>query len=205
MARATLAPLISSVRVLINDTLPVGSGQIFTDDVIQSVLDEGRLDVVNGSLLPKPTYVGSGLQYLDYYSDMGGWEDGAVLKQNLSIIVTPSAIEPIAGHFQFAANTFPPVFITGKLFDRYRAAADLLERLAAQWVLSYSMTVDGQSLQRNQATRSILLLVKEYRRKQRPRAITVKRSDFAGSVGEDDALSLAPRNIDYYSSGSKNG
>jgi hypothetical protein len=205
-ARSTMLPLIASIRVLINDLLPIGSGQIFSDQVIQDVLDEGRLDVVNGSLSPKATYSGSGLQYLDYYSDMGGgWEDGMVLKQNLSIVVTPSAIEPIAGHFQFAANTFPPVYITGILHDRYRAAADLLERLTAQWVLSYSMTVDGQSLQRNQATRSILLLVKEYRRKQRPRTITVKRGDFAGSGGEDDALSLAPRNIDYYSSGSKQG
>jgi hypothetical protein len=204
-ARATLAPLISSVRVLVNDTLPVGNGQIFTDDVIQSVLDEGREDITNRALTPRPTYANSGMQYLDYYSDLGGWEDGMVLKQNLSIVVTPSAIEPIAGHFQFAANTFPPVYITGLLHDRYRAAADLLERLAAQWVLSYSMTVDGQSLQRGQPVRALLLLAKSYRTKQRPRTITMKRGDFAGAGGEDDALSLAPRNIDYYASGSKNG
>lgn len=204
-ARSTMLPLIQSIRVLINDLLPVGSGQIFSDDVIQDVLDEGRLDVVNGSLTPKATYSGSGLQYLDYYSDGGGWEDGMILKQYLTVIVTPSLIEPIAGHFQFAANIFPPVYISGKQFDRYRAAADLLERLSAQWVLSYSMTVDGQSLQRNQATRSILLLAKEYRRKQRPRTITMKRADLAGTSEDDNALSLAPRNIDYYASGSPQG
>jgi hypothetical protein len=205
MARATLATLIASIRVLINDTLPSGNGQIFTDDVIQSVLDEGRLDVVNGSLTPKATYSGSGLQYLDYYSELGSWEDGYVIKQYLTVVVTPSVLEPIAGHFGFSANVYPPCYITGIIHDRYRAAADLLERLAAQWVLSYSMTVDGQSLQRNQATRSILLLAKSYRMKQRPKTITMKRGDFAGAGGEDDALSLAPRNIDYYSSGSKQG
>src|ERR1700726_2352559 len=204
-ARSTMLSLIQSVRVLINDLLPIGSGQIFSDQTIQDVVDEGRLDVVNKSLTPKATYAGSGLQYLDYYSDLGGWEDGMVLKQNLSIVVTPSAIEPIAGHFQFASNTFPPVYITGLLHDRYRAAADLLERLAAQWVLSYSITVDGQSLQRGQPVRALLLLAKEYRRKQRPRTITMKRGDFAGAGGEDDALSLAPRNIDYYASGSPQG
>jgi len=205
-ARATLASLISSVRVLINDTLPIGSGQIFTDQQIQDVLDEGREDVTNKSLTPRPTFSGSTIQYLDYYSEGGGgWEDGYIIKQYLTVLVTPSVLEPIAGHFQFAANVFPPCFITGLRHDRYRAAADLLERLAAQWVLSYSITVDGQSLQRNQATRSILLLAKEYRRKQRPRTITVKRGDFAGSGGEDDALSLAPRNIDYYASGSPQG
>src|SRR2546430_14745374 len=130
-ARTTLASLISSVRVLINDTLPIGSGQIFTDQQIADVLDESRLDVVNASLIPKATYSGSGLQYLDYYSDLGGWEDGMILKQYLTVVVTPSAIEPIVGHFQFASNVYPPVYITGKQFDRYRAAADLLERLAA--------------------------------------------------------------------------
>src|SRR5712672_356169 len=203
-ARSTMLPLIASIRVLINDLLPIGSGQIFSDQTIQDVLDESRLDVINGSLVPKETYSVSGLQYLDYYSDLGGWEDGMVLKQYLSVVVTPSAVEPIAGHFQFAANVYPPVFITGHLFDRYRAAADLLERLTAQWVLSYSMTVDGQSLQRNQATRSILLLAKQYRMKQRPRTITMKRGDLAGS-SQDSSLSLEPRNIDYYSSGSKQG
>ncbi|SRR6266550_1705964 len=204
-ARSTMLPLIASVRVLINDLLPSGNGQIFTDQQIQDVLDEGREDITNRALTPRPTYVGSGLQYLDYYSDLGGWEDGMVLKQYLTVVVTPSAIEPIAGHFQFSANVYPPVYITGLLHDRYRAASDLLERLAAQWVLSYSMTVDGQSLQRGQPVRALLLLAKEYKRKQRPRAITMKRGDFAGSGGEDDALSLAPRNIDYYSSGSKQG
>lgn len=206
MARATLAPLIASVRTLINDTLPAGNGQIFTDQQIADVLDEGRIDITNHSLRSRPTFSGSTVQYLDYYSDLGGgWEDGMVLKQYLTVPVTPSLIEPIAGHFQFSTNVFPPVFITGLLHDRYRAAADLLERLAAQWVLSYSITVDGQSLQRNQATRSILLLAKEYRRKQRPKTITMKRSDFAGGDGEDNALSLAPRNIDYYASGTKQG
>lgn len=204
MARATLAPLIASVRTLINDTLPVGNGQIFTDDQIQSVMDEGRIDITNHSLKPRPTFSGSTVQYLDYYSEpwLANWEDGMVLKQYLTVPVTPSVIEPIAGHFQFAANVFPPVFISGLSHDVYRAAADLLERMAAQWVLSYSITVDGQSLQRNQATRSILLLAKEYRRKQRPRTIPVKRKDLSGSSG-DNTDPTAPTNLDYYSSGTK--
>jgi hypothetical protein len=203
--RSSMSALIKSVRVLINDTLPVGNGQIFDDQTIQDVLDEGRLDITNHPLESRPTFSGSTVQYLDYYSDLGGgFEDGMVLKQYLTVSVTPSLIEPIPGHFQFASNVFPPVFITGKNYDVYRASADLLERLAAQWILSYSIVVDGQSLQRNQATRSILLLVKEYRRKQRPRTITIKRGDVSGSQG-DNADPTAPTNLDYYSSGSPQG
>ena len=204
--RSTMSDLISSVRVLINDILPVGNGQIFTDQIIQDVMDESREDITNRALTPRPTYSGSGLQYLDYYSDFGGgFENGMILRQYLTVVVTPSLIEPIAGHFQFAANVFPPVFITGLLHDRYKAASDLLERLAAQWALSYNMTVDGQNLQRGQAVTNLLNLAKSYRMKQRPKTITMRRGDFAGANGEDDALSLAPRNIDYYASGSPQG
>lgn len=198
-----MSALIKSVRVLINDMLPVGNGQIFDDQTIQDVLDEGRIDITNHSLTPKPTFSGSTVQYLDYYSDLGGgWEDGVVLKQYLTVTVTPSLIEPIAGHFQFSANVFPPVFITGILHDRYRAAADLLERMAAQWALSYNITVDSQNLQRGQVVGNLQALARTYRMKQRPRTLSLKRSDLSGSQG-DNTDPTAPTNLDYYSSGTK--
>lgn len=208
--RSTLAPLIASVRTLINDTLPVGNGQVFTDQQIQDVLDEGRIDITNHSLEPRPTFSGSTVQYLDYYSDLGGgWEDGYILKQYLTVIVTPTTLEPITGHFGFAANVFPPVFITGILHDRYRASADLLERMAAQWAMSYNMTVDGQNLQRGQVTANLQNLAKTYRRKQRPKTIAIKRGDLVGASGDNanplNPVSIGPTNIDYMSSGSKNG
>jgi hypothetical protein len=194
--RSTMASLISSVRVLIND--PSGASQTFDDQTIQDVMDESRLDILNGSLIAKPTFSGSSIQYLDYFSENGGWEDGMVLKQYLTVVVTPSAIEPIAGHFVFSATTLPPVFITGKIFDRYRAAADLLERWAAKWALAYSFSSDGQSFQRHQASLALLALAKQYRMKQRPRMSSVVRTDLSGGVNE---LSLQPTALDYMSSG----
>lgn len=197
--RSTMAALISSVRVLINDLSPAGSGQIFSDQIIQDVLDEGREDVKNMPLIPKPTFSGSTIQYVDYWSEFGGWEDGMILKQYLTVVVTPSLIEPIAGHFQFSSNTWPPVYISGSLHDRYRAAADLLERLAAQWVLSYNMTVDSQNLQRGQVVNNLQALARTYRMKQRPRTITLK-TNITGN--KDTGISLAPSELDYMSSGS---
>lgn len=201
-----MSALIQRVRILINDTLPVGNGQIFDDQTIQDVMDEGRLDITNHSLRSRPTFSGSTVQYLDYYSEPGlaNWEDGMVLKQYLTVVVTPSVIEPIAGHFQFSANVFPPVFISGLSHDVYRSAADLLERMAAQWALSYDMVVDSQNLQRGQVVNNLQTLAKTYRRKQRPRTLSIKRSDLSGSQG-DNTDPLAPTNIDYYSSGSPQG
>lgn len=198
MARSSMAALIARERILINDTLPLGNGQIFTDDVIQSVLDEGREDIVNMALRYEPTYSGSTIQYLNYYSDVGGWESDYILKQYMTTTVTPSSVEEITGHFVFASSTLPPVYITGKRYDVYRSAADLLERRIALVALDYDVTVGGQTFRRSQSSEMLEKLVKSYRMKQRPRSITMKRSDLNGSQSE---LSLGPTALDYMASG----
>src|SRR5258708_34680155 len=136
--------LIVRMRLLIHDTPPAGSGQVFADQDGQNVVDESRLDLYNQPLVPQWTYSGSTPQVLDYFapSQWGDWEDDIVLKQYLTGVVTPSATDDIVGHWTFAASTLPPVFITGKTFDIYRAAADLLARLAAQVMLRIEATAD---------------------------------------------------------------
>jgi len=194
MVRSTMAALIARVRLLIND--PAGQTQQFSDQEIQDVLDEGRRDMSNMALKPNPTYVASSITYLDYYAHLGSWEDNVVLKQYLTVPVTPALSEPVNGHWQFAENTLPPVYLTGSTFDIYRSAADLLERLAARWVLSYNVSVDGQSLQRSQVATALQNLAHTYRLKQRPRVIDVRRSDLINEVP-----ALAATDIDYLASG----
>src|SRR5882757_9447673 len=189
-ARTSMAALISRVRLLINDTLLVGNGQVFDDDTIQGVLDEGRDDIVNKALKPVPTYSGSAIQYLDYYSEYGGWESDYVLKQYMTVVVTPSSVEPIVGVFTFSTSIFPGVYITGKQHDVYRASADLL--------------VGGQQFKRSQAADLLLNLARSYRMKQRPKSILMTRSDIK-SNGEDGELSLKATAIDYMASGNGNG
>lgn len=196
--RSSMAALIASVRTLIND--PAGASQIFDDQTVQDVLDEGREDIVNMVLIPKPTFTGATIQFLNYYSDVGGWEDDYVLKQYLVNVVTPSSVEPIAGHFVFAATTLPPIYITGKLHDRYRGAADLLERMAARWALSYNVTVDGQTLHREGASTQLLKLAQTYRMKQRAKGITLTRTDVR-SASNLAGAGLGPLEIDYMASG----
>lgn len=198
--RTTMAALIARVRLLINDTLPANSGQVWTDQNIQDVMDESRQDFMNQVLKPLPTFSGSTIQYLDYYSELGGWEDDLIIKQYLINQVSPSLSEPIAGHFQFASSTLPPLYISGKLYDVYRSAADLLERQAAQWVLRYSMSVDGQNLQRGQVVTALQGLAQTYRRKQRAFNITLRRTDIV-SASERPSNGLGPLEIDYMASG----
>jgi len=194
-----MKPLLARLRVLVND--PGGTSQIFDDQTIQDVMDESRFDANYLALTPFPTYSGATIQYLDYYSDdYGNWEDNAVFKQYRTLIVTPSSSENIVGHWTFAQSTLPPVFIIGASHDIYRAAADLLEREAARWTLSYDMMVDGQSLKRSQAAPALQALAHTYRMKQRPTSISVIRSDLAGAA-QGAGLNLGPRDLDYYAQG----
>jgi hypothetical protein len=195
--RTTMAALIARVRLLINDT--AGGSQIFADQDIQDVLDESRVDMRNVQLRGVPTYVGNTISYLDYYSDLGGWEDDLVLKQYLINVVTPATSEPIVGHWTFATTTLPGVYITGKQYDVYRAAADLLERWAAKWVLAYSFTSDGQSFQRAQAATALQTLASTYRKKQRAMSIGFSRGDL--NAGAGNLPNLGPTALDYMGSG----
>jgi len=189
-----MAALISRVRLLIND--PAGASQQFADQDIQDVLDEAREDVRYVALAPAPTYSGSTISYLDYYADLGSWEDDIVLKQYRIITVTPSASENIVGHWTFAVTTLPPVFAVGKLYDVYRGAADLLERLSARYMLKYNVVADGQNLQRSQMAMAIQQLARTYRMQQRARTIQVTRSDLEASASQRGSL-LQPVEIDY--------
>lgn len=186
---------------MIND--PVGTNQIFTDQDIQNVLDESRQDLYNQSLLPQWTYSGATPQVLDYLAptQLGDWEDDIVLKQYLTVVVTPSATDDIVGHWTFAQSTLPPVYITGKTYDLYRSAADLLVRMAARWALRFNATADGQTLHLEGVSANLLNLAKQYRLKQRMGVTSMTRSDLAAPAGASSGVNLAPREIDYMGSG----
>jgi hypothetical protein len=189
--RTTMASLITSVRLLINDP----SSTNFSDQEVQDVMDEGaRFDYRYLRLIPSMTYQSS--SYLDYYSNLTHWEDDITFWQWRITQVYPSLSENISAHWSFAMNTTPPVMVIGKSYDTYRAAADLLERLAARWLLSYNVTVDGQSLQRSQAAVAIQMQADKYRRKQRATTHQLTRGDITGP-NDSNRPSLAPISIDY--------
>ena len=198
--RSTMASLISRVRLLIND--PSSVSQQFSDQVIQDVLDESRMNVFNAALKAQPTFSGSSITYLNYEMELGQWEDDLVLKQYLTVDVTSSLAtsDNINGLWTFSTSTFPPVFLTGKTYDIYRAAAELLERWSASWVMSYSFSSDGQSFQRQQVSGMLLNLAQKYRMKQRATSFAFMRSD-ANNNGGAQTASLGPTPIDYMSQG----
>jgi hypothetical protein len=198
--RDTMTDLIARVRLLVND--PAGTSQMWSDTDIQDVMDESRVDYRNAVLKAVPTFDNGTISYLDYYHDLGGWENGAILKQYLTTTVSATSSEPIVGHWTFAESTLPPVYVTGALHDVYRAAADLLERQSTQWMLRYSMTVDGQNLQRGTVIANMQKVIQSYRMKQRPVTIRAIRSDL-GTPGNIVSNEYEKNAIDYMASGNK--
>lgn len=196
--RSSMSDLISLVRDLIAD--PAGPTQQFSDQRVQDALDRSRDDVYQEELRWPNEIVNAASTdnmakyvYADFYSCHKYWESDATLQGYLSSaywkVLTPVASEPLVGHWQFQTSIFttgtapgqlPPVYITGKIYDPYRVAADLLEMWAAVWARRYDFTGSGQTLNRSQAAAMMLTQAKQYRRQQRIRTSKMVRSDMAG-------------------------
>lgn len=175
MARASMSQLISLVRDLIGD--PAGPDQVFTDDQIERSLDVHRWEVRYVPLKPLGT-VGSGgdLEYRDWYSDEKYWESDASLYDSSYSPLIPSQSDPLHGRWSFSSHQ-PAVLISGKVYDPYGAAADLLEMWAGKVSIEFDVSVDGASMSRSQKQKALRDLADQYRRQQRSIVLVQVRDD----------------------------
>ena len=189
--RTTMAALISKVRLLIND--PAGASQQFTDNEVQDALDDWRRDVRYEQLTPAPTLSNVGgvandpsqpgiaeYNWTDYYSSFQWWEQGEVLSDGHFITLTPASSDELVGHWTFNLPTpgqYPPIFITGRVFDIYAAAADLLEMWAARLLSNIDFTADGQSFRLSQMSAGKQKMADIYRRRTLPTVAKQVRRD----------------------------
>ena len=168
--RTAMQYLVRELRRLIGDDGPAGE-RVWTDDELEQFLDSYRTSVVRESLLPSypvPTRI--------WRSRYQHWEQGARLtigSTDANVLVEDS----LYGEWELNAETFGPVYVTGRTYDVYAAAADALEAWAAREKLAYDVTVDGQTLRRSQIGDRLLSLAQSYRRRARPRQAQVTRSD----------------------------
>ncbi len=175
-ARASMAALITAVRGLIGDTST--TAPVLTDDQVQAALDAWREEVRYQELTPAETIQpGGAVVTLDYYADMGNWETDAKLFDAQYNVLTPATSDYVVGHWTFTTDTPPPVRISGKTYDLYAAAADLLAQWAAIEKLSFDFSADGASYQLSQKVAALLSLAQQYHQRQRPHCARQVRSD----------------------------
>jgi hypothetical protein len=174
--RTSMADLIARVRTMIAD--PTGSSQTFDDQTIQDYLDRHRTEVRYVELRAAETILAGGtVEYRDYYADYGGWEADEKLYDGTYNELTPTTADRLTGHWMFATSQLPLVYIVGKHYDVYAAAADLLEAWAAKEKLNFDFDSDGQSFKRSQRVAALLQMAREYRHQQRPVSVGMVRTD----------------------------
>lgn len=165
MARTSLAALIAQVRLFIAD--PTGSTQQFSDDAIQAELDNHRHEMRFITLQPSPTFVPSGgatqVLFFDYYSDSKWWEDDLVLQNASYQTIAADVSENFVGHWHFNVQpTGIAVIATGKTFDVYKAAANLLRQWAGTLKLNYAFSANDHKFALSEQIKNILAVAKEY-------------------------------------------
>lgn len=175
--RTTLSDLITRLRKLLGD--PAGVSQTWADDELQDFLDSNRLDVCHAALRPGRARTSGTATYTDYYADYGEWESDVLLEDGGGDALTPTASDLVAGRWTFA-DRGSAVYITGKTFDLWATAADVLEAWAARVALEFDFDADGGKYKRSQKREALLSVAARYRRQARPRKATMVRDDVGG-------------------------
>ncbi|HHY54111.1 MAG TPA: hypothetical protein GYA08_01615 [Chloroflexi bacterium] len=162
MARASMAALISQVRLLIAD--PAGASTTFTDDELQSFLDNNAVDVFYEPLTPEPTIApGGATQYLTWRAAAGWWEANEVLVDDSYNPLTATSADRQRGRWTFA--TAPSaVLIRGARYDVYMAAFEAVQAWKAKLKLSYDFSADGGDYKRSQMIAALDALAASLRR-----------------------------------------
>jgi hypothetical protein len=162
--RTSMAAIISRVRELIGDA--AGADQVFTDQQIQDTLDTRRRRTDAQYLSPVSSVAaGGGVSYLTYIAPTGYWEDDVLLQDGSYEFLAASVdtADLLTGQWVFTATQAPPVMITGKTYDIYAAAADVLEMWLAKIKLDYDFLSSGRTFKRSQQIEGLSGLIRTYR------------------------------------------
>lgn len=174
--RSTMSDLITLMRDLIDDT----TSTAFTDQQIQDAFDIHRIDRFQLKLQQADDVQPSGVIFWrDFYADINYWENGVQLQDhNFHYVTADSLVEPMIGHWQFTQSQIIPIYATGRHYDIYAVAVDLLMRWKSKLKLQVDFMDAGRNYQRTQRIKIIDGLMKNYKSRMKPRTIRqVRKSD----------------------------
>lgn len=196
--RASMSALIAQVSLLINDS----TNATFSTQQVQDWLDRTRQIVRYELLQPAPdivpqTNASAQFNWATYVSHFTDWEADEVIQAGIKgtqswAIVTPTTSDELTGRWTLDVTLptistnipgqLPPLFITGKTYDPYLAAAMLLEIWAAQLADAYDFVSDGQTFKRSQRSPAKLQLARTYRMQAKPTTTHIVRGDLQTST-----------------------
>lgn len=159
--RPGMVDLIERVRSTIGDT---GTTPVFADEEIQSALDERRAEVSGVPLQADYPLTGSPTAFRAPY---GFWETDAIVSNGSggALTASGSATDPIAGVWAFVTAPGATVYLTGRVYDLWGTAANLLEQWAAKVALEFDFATDQQRFDRSQKRVGLLQVAREFGRR----------------------------------------
>lgn len=148
-----MAAVVTRLRGLISD--PAGASATFTDDELQTFLDNNATDVFYEPLTAQPTIAPGGVTaYLTWQAAAGNWETGAETLDGSYNVLTATVTDLQRGRWTFA-TTQNAVLVRGACFDVHLAAADALEAWAVKLKLAYDFSADGGDFKRSQQIKAL--------------------------------------------------
>ena len=192
MARSTMSSLLTTLREFIND----GGTVVFSDDALQRHLDANRYDLYQEPLAPMPSYIGGGTTaYYEYRSCYRWFETTqagtAIFQVQDSVGTTRGTATWADVDYQLGRVTLTTnqagtaLYLTGRSYDPYGAAADALNDWAQKVSLQFDFSSDQQTFSRSQKQTMLLAAAERYRRQARTRRATITRPDIAAGVDDE--------------------
>lgn len=163
--RPTMGYLITFVRELINDS--AGAEQMFTDQQVQDRLDLNREDVYAQDLKEADSLgLDGSIEWHDFYAKLPFWEEDPVIQEVDGDVLTPDELNYLIGQFHFDAEiTTLPLVITGRVYDVYNVAADLIMIQVNELRNAFNWTADGTTVQRISQVKDLTAQAAAYRAK----------------------------------------
>lgn len=190
MARSGMSHLISKLRALTASgtaDYSVSGTTFWTDDQLQSVLDQWRVDFKARELVVSQSVDNGVVHWYDYYLRDYQWVEGTasgtaawLLTDAIGGTVAYSAytLNMDALHLQFTSDTLGTVYyLSGRAYDMYQAAGDVWEQKAADVADRFDLKTDNHDMKRSQLYDHYMKMAKRYRAKGGVQTSTMTRPD----------------------------
>lgn len=189
MARTGMSTLISTLRDLAvagTADYTLGTVSYWTDDHLQTVLDRNKLTVNREELQVYENYNSGTLQYKEYRSQFGNYEEttgGTAIFEiedavGSTIGTANWTMDYTLGILTFGSDTAgSSIFLTGYSYDIYSAAADVWRMKSGHHAGAVNFKTDNMSVNRGDLIKNDQQMANYYAGRGRMKKIQFDRDD----------------------------
>ena len=184
-----MAALITQLRSMTDAgtaDYTVNGSSYWTDDQLQQMLDQTRVDVRRKLMRAEALYDNGTVHYYDYYLDMRyveGTASGSAafrVENSVGSTIAGTLYTPAldVGHLLFSYDTLGSAYyFSGRQYDLNRAAAMVWEQKAADVANRFDLEIDNHNMKRSQLYDHYLHMAASFRSSAKPMMIRMKRVD----------------------------